>query len=304
MEEEKLDAVIRQQYDKCRQSGKSLTKSFGVEDIHVFRVQTKRLRALLRLAAEGGHSPFKPKLPKDLKVYYVMTGVVRNLQLQKKALDEAAVRMHQGPPAKCLAVLDDRISTTEKMIKLYLHTARPLSKTKAQWYHPITSRAADAAKEAFIAAKIKTFTLPAAAALPDDEQLHAIRKAMKDVLYGWPYFSKRDIERAIPNGLPPRKHLEACTRLLGDLHDITVQLSLLRDKNFLLCTCPESAKFLEAAEQLWLRDKQALLERIKELLLPKPAAVPASDDEGEGRKEENPLAAANLNAESYELHVD
>lgn len=304
MEEERLDVVIRRQYDKCRQTGKTLAKNFEMESIHIFRVQTKRLRALLRLAAACGHSSVKPKLPGDLKIYYAMTGVIRNLQLQKKALDEAAIRLHQGPPAKCLAVLDDRISVAGNMIKRYLDTSRPLSKAKAQWHHPITSRAAGAAKEAFIAAKTRAFTLPGNASLPDDEQLHTIRKAIKDVLYGWPHFSKKDLERAIPNGLPARKHLEACTRLLGDLHDITVQLSLLRDKDFLLCTCPESAKFLEAAEQLWLRDKEALLEKIKELLLPETADAPAVGDDGEDRKEENPLAAANLNAESYELHVD
>ncbi|MBN9385567.1 MAG: CHAD domain-containing protein [Chitinophagaceae bacterium] len=267
MEQERMDAVIRQQYEKCVQLGRALAEGFGMEDIHDFRVETKRFRALLRLTAVAGHSPIKPKLPNNLKVYYAMTGELRNIQLQKKALEDAAVRLHLGPPAKCLAVLDDRIGMTEHMIKLYLGASNPLGREKTQWHDHISAHAADAANEAFIAGKIKTFTLPGGGDLPDNEQLHTIRKAMKDLLYAWPYFSKENIERAIPKGLPSRKHLETCARELGDLHDIIVQLSLLKDRNFLLCTCPQSARFLESAEQLWCRDKQVLLEKIKGLLL-------------------------------------
>jgi len=268
MEQERMDVVVRQQHEKCLQLGKALARSFGLEDIHAFRVETKRLRALLRLAAAAGRSPIKPKLPGDLKVYYAMTGVLRNLQLQKKALEAAAVRMHQGPPATCLAVLDDRIGMVGHMVQLYLGASDPLGRQKVRWHDHISVHAADAAKEAFIAGKVKAFILPDGAGLPDDEQLHTIRKDMKDLLYAWPYFSKINIERGIPEGLPSREHLETCARVLGDFQDVIVQLSLLRDKEFLLCACPHSARFLEAAEQLWLGDKQVIKGKIKELLLP------------------------------------
>lgn len=104
-----------------------------------------------------------------------------------------------------------------------------------------------------------------------------VRKAIKDLLYGWPYFSTRNKEQVIADGLPSRKQMETCASQLGDLHDVIVQLSLLRDRSFLLCVCPHSATFLEAAELLWLQEE---------------------------REENNPMAACNLNARSYELHVD
>jgi len=264
MEQVRMDAVIREQFDKCERLGKDIVNNFGIEEIHHFRVETKRLRALLRLAAAAGHSHIKPKLPGNLKVYYGMAGVLRTLQLQKKALEEAAVRMHQGAPAICLAVLDDRIGIAENMVKLYLNSSDPFSKGRAGWH---TAIASPVTNETFISAKIKVFTLSCPSGLPDDEQLHVMRKAMKDLLYCWPHFSKEDIEDAIPKGLFPRKQLDSCAHLLGDLHDIVVQLSLLRDKRFLLCACPYSARFLEAAEQLWLGDKQVLLEKkIRDLL--------------------------------------
>jgi len=268
MGQERMDAVIRQQYENCIQLGKAVAEDFAEEDIHVFRVEIKRFRALLRLAAAAGHSHIKPKLPRGLKVYYAMTGVLRNLQLQKKSLEEAAVRMHQGPPAKCLAVLDDRIGMTENMVRLYLQSSDPFSKERAEWHEPVTHHVAEAAGENFIAAKTKASIVSGGVGQPDDEQLHAIRKGMKDLLYSWPYFSKKNIEHGLSQGMPAREHLEDCTRVLGDFRDVIVQLSLLKDRRFLLCTCPQSARFLEAAEQLWLGDKQALLEKIKGLLLP------------------------------------
>jgi CHAD domain-containing protein len=303
MEQGTLDAVIRRQFEKCRRTGKGMAKNFGVEDIHQFRVATKRLRALLRLAAASGHSHISPKLPRNLKVYYRMAGVLRMLQLQKMALEEAAVRMHQGFPAKCIALLDDRIGVVENMIRLYLGSSRPFGGERAEWHDPLTSRTSKAAKEAFIAVNVKACSPPDPAVLPDDEGLHTIRKAMKDLLYGWPFFSKEEIENAIPEGLPARTHLETCERLLGNFHDIVVVLSLFRDKSFLLCTCPHSARFLEGVEQLWLSDKRALLEKMKDQFLTK-GGTSIAGGEGEDRNNGNPMGAPNLNMESYELHVE
>ena len=293
MEHERLDAGIRQQYVKCARLGKALIDNFAEENIHAFRVGVKRLRALLRLAASAEHSDITPRLPRNLRVYYHMTGIIRTLQLQKKALEEVAVRLHQGAPANCLALLDDRIGSTKRMIGEYLRIEEPWGHRLGRWAHPVTGVMAVAAEEAFIAGKITALGKKQGVALPDDEQLHALRKDIKDLLYAWPYLHGRIVEHAQEGkGLPGQKVLETCAGLLGDFHDVVLQLSLLQDKAFLLVTCPQSSKFLEAAQQCWLQDKLTLQDKLKAQLFHPGAAG------------ENPLAPSNLNAVSYELHID
>lgn len=299
MSSQPLDAVIRHQYDRCLHQGKRLPEKWDLEDVHQFRVEVKRLRAFLRLASSARHSDFSARLPRNLKVYYRMTGVIRALQLQKIALEEAAVRLRQGAPANCLALLDDRINMAKRMTGEYLACRDPLGKASPRWHSPIPPHMIEAAAEVFIVDKMKAMSLPDPSSIPGDEQLHAIRKAKKDLLYAWPCLPDASLEEAGSVGLPSRKDIRDQAQLLGDLHDIVVQLSLLKDKDFLLNTSPQSSRFLEAAQQLWLHDKQELLKKIKAQVLP---ADPPGD--ASAAVSENPLAPLNLEQQSYELHVE
>jgi CHAD domain-containing protein len=245
------------------------------------------------------HSDFSARLPRNLKVFYHMTGVIRTLQLQKIGLENAAVRLRQGAPASCLALLDDRITTAKRMIGEYLASRHPLGKPHPRWHSHIPPRMIGAAAEVFIIDKMKAMAAPDPSAMPGDEELHTIRKAKKDLLYAYSCLPDASLEEARSVGLPSRKDIQAQAQLLGDLHDIVIQLSLLKDKYFLLNTCPQSSRFLEAAQQLWLRDKQELLDKIKIQVLPAdpPGNAPAA-------RGENPLGPLNLEQQSYELHVE
>lgn len=319
MSSQSLNAIIRRQYDRCLRLGKRLPETWALEEVHQFRVQVKRLRALLRLASSAKHSDFNARLPRNLKVYYRMTGVIRALQLQKIALEEAAVRLRQGAPASCLALLDDRIGMAKRMTGEYLASKDPLGKANPRWHSPIPPHMIGAAAEAFIIDKMKAMSLPDPSAMPGDEQLHAIRKAKKDLLYAWPCLPDASLEEAGSIGLPSRKDIRAQAQLLGDLHDIVIHLSLLKDKDFLLNTSPQSSRFLEAAQQLWLQDRQELLEKIKAQVFPAaPGPTPAADSNEVPEEKalsqaevnpdqvirENPLAPLNLEQQSYELHVE
>jgi len=258
---ERLDAGIRRQYEKARRSGNALTGDLSLDRIHEFRVETKRLRALLRLATGIRGSHIKRKLPKNLKVLYTMAGLVRTLQLQKQAIREAAGRFRRDVPVGYLARLDDRIGIAEQMIRLYLQTSNPCGNGKPEWHHPIHRYNVAAAVDSFIDEKTQVFSLPANSNL-DDEHLHAVRKSIKDLLYVWPYFSKRNIDRALSDGLPSREKLTIAAHLLGEFHDITVRLSLLQDRSILCCVDASDAKFLEDVKIIWDRGKAALVKKI------------------------------------------
>jgi CHAD domain-containing protein len=153
------------------------------------------------------------------------------------------------------------------------------------------------AGEKFLLQKEKTFLSPAIADLRDEQRLHAIRKELKDLQYVWPYLPEKIIKKAQSEGLPSQYELSSRARLLGDFHDVCIILSLLKDRNFLLSACPQSAKFLEAASGIWAHDKDVLLEKIEQVFAkPRaPVKLPAPA---------NLSAPINQTFASYELHVD
>jgi hypothetical protein len=190
---------------------------------------------------------------------------VRNLQLQRKALENVAAQAHLGLPASCIALLDDRINTVAGMMRLYLKAPRLFGRKRKEWSMSLSPAVIEETGKEFLQQKEKNFLSPAAADLQDEERLHAIRKDLKDILYVWPYLPGKTFKQTRSGGLPSQESLSSRVALLGDFHDACIRLSLLKDRNFLLSACPQSAKFLETASGIWLRDKQLLLDKIQQV---------------------------------------
>ncbi|MBN8852051.1 MAG: hypothetical protein BGO55_26465 [Sphingobacteriales bacterium 50-39] len=289
MASQKIHLAVLRHYRRVKTLGKAVVGTWGEEDIHQFRVEVKKLRAYLRLAG-ATHTGIKARLPGRLHVFYSMTGVIRCLQLQRKGLEDAAARLKKELPDTCSAFLEGRIETAIAVIREYLQQNSPLGKTRAEWHVSVHGRAAARGVETFIR-KRRDIIVPGEA-LPDEEGLHAMRKAMKDILYVWPFFSGDDI-LLLPEKWHSKSNLHSCTEVLGEFHDICIQLQLLQDNHFLLSADGRAGALLEKVRQLWLKDKEEKLGQLRHLLL-----LPAEAGN------ENPLAPGDLKAESYELHVD
>jgi len=292
-----LTDIIRQHYRKVRAHGCNLAGNFSEENIHAFRLEVKKLRAVLRMSAAADAASIRPRLPRNLDTFYTMTGLIRNLQLQRKGLAELAQRERQELPASCLAALDGRIEIAIGLATLFLKIGRPFGRAPGSWKTSLPASVSDAAGKEFLRRKMKLFPLPAREDIRDEEHLHMLRKALKDLLFVWPYLSKKTVRQAGTEGLNPRETIRNCAALLGDFRDACIRLTLLEDEKFLLCAGPAAKPFLETAGRVWRQDKEILRDRIGRILLP---GEKSACQESTG----NPLSPITLNAESYELHVD
>ena len=297
MKHHALTDIIRRHYRKVRAHGRNLAGNFSEENIHGFRLEVKKLRALLRMAAAADYASINPRLPQKLETFYTMTGLIRNLQLQRKGLAELAQRERLELPASCVAALGGRIDIAIALAGLFLKTGRPFGRAPGSWMASLPAPVADAAGREFLRRKMKLFPLPAREEIRDEEHLHMLRKALKDILYVWPYLSEKILRRAQSQGLYPKETIRNCAALLGEFRDVCIRLTLLQDEKFQLCAGPGARSFLETAGRVWRQDKETLLDKIGGILLP---GEEAFDQESP----ENPLSPINLNAESYELHVD
>jgi len=289
MTSQKIHLAIQGHHRKVKALGKTLAKTWGEEDIHQFRVEVKKLRAYLRLAG-ATHTGIKARLPGKLHAFYSMVGIIRCLQLQRKGLEAAAARLKKELPDTCSAFLEGRIEIAIAGVKEYLKLDSPLGKTRAEWHVPVRRHETARGIETFIRQR-KDSMVPGAF-LPDEAGLHIMRKAMKDILYAWPCFSGDDI-LLLPEKWRSPDDLHSCTGLLGEFHDICIQLQLLQDTHFLLTADGQAGVLLEEVRQLWRKDREEKLEELRHILLPAAEAG-----------KENPLAPRDLKAESYELHVD
>ena len=267
MRQKRIADVICRHYKKLTSISHALSGKFGEEDVHAFRVEVKELRAMLRLAGSCRGVRGKLVLPDRLHSFYGMTGIIRNLQLQRGSLTDFAEKGTQELPTSCAAVLDSRIATAISLAQLCLDQKHPFEKVE-QLLEELPERINAADGRRFVRQEMKSFVL-----LPDgqmsftravdEERLHLFRKSLKDLLYAWPYLSKEVREGIRPMGFSSRKAIKLFAELLGDFRDTCLCLQLLQDNDFLFsCADPQSKAFLQAACRSWIGEKELLLEKI------------------------------------------
>jgi CHAD domain-containing protein len=282
MRQKRIADVIRRHYKNLTSISHVLSGKFAGEDVHAFRVEVKELRAMLKLAGScrrGRGKPGRPgtvkliMLPDRLHSFYGMTGIIRNLQLQRRSLSDFANKGPQELPASCGAVLDGRIATAISLAQLCLDQKQPFEKVD-QLLEVLPERITAAAGRKFVRREMKSFlSLPddhlsaanvnrAFARAADEERLHLFRKSLKDLLYAWPYLSKGAREEIRPMGFSSKKAVKLLAELLGDFRDTCLRLQLLQDNDFLFGSGPQSRDFLQAAGRSWIAEKELLLKKI------------------------------------------
>ncbi len=304
MTQKRIADVIEKHFESLTSIAFTLSGRFAGEDVHAFRVEVKKLRAMLRLA--GSCQGLRGRLPDRLHSFYGMAGIIRNLQLQRRSLTDFGNKGKQELPTSCAAVLDSRIVTAISLAQLCLDQKHPFEKT-SELLEGLPERIDVAAGRRFVRREMRSFlslrdermmpknraklldrvkpderVMQGEHAMPDErvkpdehmsftrvvdeERLHSFRKSLKDLLYTWPYLSKGARGEIGSMGLSTEKAIKYFADLLGEFRDTCLRLELLQDSDYLFSAGPQSREFLQAAERSWIADKELLLEKINMLL--------------------------------------
>lgn len=92
--------IIESRFKKINASFGAVVTDFATEDIHRFRVEIKKLRAFLHATKKG------LTLPKQLKKFYSLASVIRNLQMQQQRIVKAAAETEDPLPSNYLSIVD------------------------------------------------------------------------------------------------------------------------------------------------------------------------------------------------------
>jgi hypothetical protein len=295
MQRDKIETVIRRHTKKVQLLTTRAASRFAIDDIHAFRGEVKKLRAFIRMTGPVGR-----KLPKKLRHFYHAAGLIRNLQLFRQTLTTLRRHKHADLPAKVLEVLDQHIEAAKKGALTLIHGKKPFGKKMRRLTGGLPIRLTGSQRRAFVGRTLQVLESVDLAPLRDDQQLHAIRKALKDLLYVWPYLGNQ-ARRLASSPFGGHAAMERDGRLLGNYMDVCVQLQFLAEKKEIFADVKPG--LIRQIRREWHDQKVRLLEQIV-MNFDNPRYLTPHRHKPTQPVPANPLIAGNLTLVSNELHLD
>jgi CHAD domain-containing protein len=204
---------------------KKIPGSFSSEDIHQFRVNFKKLRALLRLINPAVIRSSDLGVPASLISLYHIAGTVRDLQVNIPFLTDAFAR-NNVQASSYFTKLEENLSNAKKELGDKIEE-KSFKKNAHQIVDAITTDLEQSTIREFVHRKVATIKI-LLLGLSDDEDIHSIRKHIKDILYSVRIFEH---EWHIPFPIVAWKNedsLEEISTRLGDYCNRCEALAFLR----------------------------------------------------------------------------
>ncbi len=246
MNRPQIKNIIHTHFIQLKKSSCEISKTKNEHAIHRFRVEVKKLRAFLRLLSAPNRKRSHLKLPGSIKKMYRFLGHVRDEQLHRQRLGQNSVvndSYFAGSSNK--AQWKKQILNVEKINseELKITGRLPLQLTENMLQHFFDTKT----KDILAIINTKTFT---------DKELHAIRKALKDMIYisRLLYHENVSSDNIIKKG----NHLDKAERLaqsLGNYNDICIALDSLSLPG--ISSAPEEErKVLRNLRRRWMTSKR------------------------------------------------
>lgn len=223
--------------------------TFDIEDIHDLRVEYKKLRAFIRLLQEEDDNS-KLKIPGKVKAVYTSAGPVRDLQLffplVEPHFSQLSSRQYLERLNKKLEVGKNDLQQAIKYTS-FEKTEEALLSQLPKNLHTKTVRKFALDKIAAIQTGLHS--------IHHDEDLHTIRKELKDLIYNIKMY-RNDFNQPFPVNLGnTEEDLNHAATLLGNYNDLCFALMFLQThKEEGLPS--EETQLLEQLENDWTIEKE------------------------------------------------
>lgn len=220
--------LVRLRLGRLEKSLMRAVVSFDPEDIHLYRVEIKKLRAFLHLCGKGWWGD-KPKLWRALHAFYKMSGEIRNLQLQQQRVRETWKDKKESMPRGYLSVLSLEMTAALLSAGRFARDKIDFSRNKTTLMARIPSHLSKKDIRHFVLGTLSTLKLLTSPIDHlSDADLHSIRKLLKDLQYNLPYV-KNEMAVLSPRWSTGKESgMESLTATLGEFQDICSSLALMQ----------------------------------------------------------------------------
>jgi CHAD domain-containing protein len=250
--------ILKSRFEKIQASFDAAIVYLDAEDIHVFRVEVKKLRAFLQLASPRE----KTKLPRHLHHFFRIVGEIRNIQLQEQRIRDAFPH-ESSLPQSYLTLLSIEAADHIRRARKLVATRLSIAADEQRLLHAFPGRLSKNSLREFTHENIRVLQTIADHAEPvGDDTLHSLRKCLKGLLYNQCYIRKEAAD-ILPLSLSAGKNtLTALVELLGQYQDLRSGLFLLRPRY--IDQVPDAAerRRLQRVRTQWENDKAAIKRQI------------------------------------------
>lgn len=221
---DELHEIISSQFDKLEETSGNIDTALEKEAIHKFRTTYKKLRAWLRLLNFAILMPEKIRIPDAVKDFYHDLGKIRDRQIQAETIT-VKTQGHPVIPDDYFSLLEEESQAFGKLLK-----KQKVRKSIFQSYKKIPSevRETDRIIEAgkYIETKWDVVIYMVTENQFEDDQLHTIRKLLKDIFY---ITYREDDKGIIPevNIYIEEKDFKTLLDEIGKFQDMCTALELL-----------------------------------------------------------------------------
>ncbi|MCU7550687.1 CHAD domain-containing protein [Chitinophagaceae bacterium LB-8] len=244
-----LEEVINKRLLHMKTLCAQITGTYDIEDIHDLRVEYKKLRAFIRLL-QGEEESSKLKVPGKLKAIYETAGPVRDLQLFLPLVNPY---FSQQPSQQYLERLQQKSSHAKNDLQQAIEKAS-FDKAEESILSNLPKSLRIGTVKKFVQHKI-TAIQTGLLSIHHDEDLHTIRKQLKDLIYNIKTY-RNDFNQPFPVSLGnSEEDLNHAAHLLGKYNDLCFALTFLQTHKEE--GLPENeTRLLEHLESEWLTEKE------------------------------------------------
>jgi len=212
MKKVNTEAVVRNSFKKLSCRIRVLIRNTSSNLVHDFRTEVKKLKAILNLFSTELKDPEDLKLPRRLKDIYRAAGSIRELQLQ----------LSQTKGYKEYSALLTEVQTDREEHFRRIAQKKTIKKTRQRIMERLPGQLHQHTITLCRENKLKEIETIRALPQPSDDQMHTIRKNLKDIIY----VQKIGDEKSIEN--PAVKEMKQATKELGKLNDLRTSIKYLR----------------------------------------------------------------------------
>ena len=254
MNQDQIKHITNDHYRKLKKRIKTVTENFDVEAIHQFRVAYKKLRAFLRMISQQQETAGEIKISKKLKKGYDISGSVRDLQLQQQRILEATKQELKKPQAYISLLQKEIKKLKPELSEIFLE--KPVTASKKKTDASIPDEFKLNSFRNFVQKKWEAIYAIIASRHFSDDNIHAIRKSLKDLFYNLKIYEGVEHELlslSIWKGKDGQYFIKLLDEL-GSFQDKYTAIALL--KSYWLNSLNKyNRELLEQIKKGWVKDK-------------------------------------------------
>ena len=264
MNKEQIKNITNNHYRKLKKHLKRVAEDFDVEAIHEFRLEYKKLRAVLRMIAQEKETAGELKISKKLKTAYTISGSMRDLQLQQRRILEATKQEPKKPRAYINLLQKEIDQLKPELSEILLEN--PVAESKKKTDTSIPDEFQLSGFKSFIQKNWMAINSIILSGHFSDDTIHAIRKSLKDLFYNLKIYKGVDyniLSQDVWRG-KDEAYFNQLLDALGTFQDKCMAIALL--KSYWLNSLNTYNRDLpERIKKIWIKDKVSM----KQLLVKK-----------------------------------